>query len=260
MKFTYAVHTDVGIRKATNQDSILVKHADTDNGEVFFAVICDGMGGLAKGEVASATLVRACSDWFDQVFPEIFYAAMQRGNLELSDLSQSWSEVLSETNRKIQVYGSANYASLGTTGIGMLLYNGQYFIFNVGDSRTYQIKHNVRLLSKDQTFVQREMDEGRMTPEEARVHPQQNVLLQCVGASPEVIPDFYTGQFEPDTVFMMCSDGFRHLISEEEFFSRMRPDQLGDQKNMKETLVYFTELNKQRNEKDNISVLLVRTG
>ena len=61
MEFLSAVHTDIGIRKNTNQDSVLIKEAFTDYGEVMLAVVCDGMGGLAKGEVASATLVRAFS-------------------------------------------------------------------------------------------------------------------------------------------------------------------------------------------------------
>ena len=68
MEFLSAVHTDKGIKKNTNQDSVLIKEAVTDHGKVFFAAVCDGMGGLAKGEVASATLVRAFSDWFENRF------------------------------------------------------------------------------------------------------------------------------------------------------------------------------------------------
>ena len=73
MEFLSAVHTDIGIRKNTNQDSVLIKEAFTDYGEVMLAVVCDGMGGLAKGEVASDTLVRAFSSWFEEKFPWILY-------------------------------------------------------------------------------------------------------------------------------------------------------------------------------------------
>ena len=69
MGFLSIVHSDVGIKKNTNQDSVLIKEAVTDYGEVFLAVVCDGMGGLAKGEVASAALIRAFSDWFENRFP-----------------------------------------------------------------------------------------------------------------------------------------------------------------------------------------------
>ena len=69
MNFRTAVYTDVGIRKKTNQDSALIETADTDEGRVSLAVVCDGMGGLAMGEVASAVLIRAFSDWFEKRFP-----------------------------------------------------------------------------------------------------------------------------------------------------------------------------------------------
>ena len=69
MGFLSIAHSDVGIKKNTNQDSVLIKQASTDYGEVLLSVICDGMGGLAKGEVASAALIRAFSDWFEKVFP-----------------------------------------------------------------------------------------------------------------------------------------------------------------------------------------------
>ena len=65
MKYEIAVQTDIGIKKDTNQDSCCVKEAVTEKGNILFAVICDGMGGLAKGEVASATLVKTFSNWFE---------------------------------------------------------------------------------------------------------------------------------------------------------------------------------------------------
>ena len=73
MGFLSIAHSDVGIKKNTNQDSVLIKEAMTDYGEVLLAVVCDGMGGLAKGEVASAALIRAFSSWFEEKFPEILY-------------------------------------------------------------------------------------------------------------------------------------------------------------------------------------------
>ncbi len=87
MDFLIAAHTDVGIRKKTNQDSVLIKVADTDCGKVCFAAVCDGMGGLRKGELASATLIRDFSDWFDSEFPEILYEG-----LDTIVLRKSWKE------------------------------------------------------------------------------------------------------------------------------------------------------------------------
>ena len=113
-------------------------------------------------------------------------------------------------------------------------------------------------MTADQTFVQREMDLGRMTFEEAKIHPKRNILLQCVGASSVIGPDFYVGEYQPDSVFMMCSDGFRHIIQPQEFYDRLKPELMATEEKMKEAAVYFTELNKSRREEVNISVALIR--
>ena len=70
MRYTVVAETDIGIRKNINQDSVLVKHAETELGEILLAVVCDGMGGLDKGELASATVIRSFATWFEQELPK----------------------------------------------------------------------------------------------------------------------------------------------------------------------------------------------
>ena len=194
MDFLIAAHTDVGIRKKTNQDSVLIKVADTDCGKVCFAAVCDGMGGLRKGELASATLIRDFSDWFDSEFPEILYEG-----LDTIVLRKSWERVVSICAKELERYSSDNQVRMGTTAAVLLLAQHRYFILNIGDSRVYELTDRVWQMTKDQTFIQREMDMGRMTPEEARKDSRRNVLLQCVGASDFINPEFLTGQ-DPDSV------------------------------------------------------------
>ena len=67
MRYLIAAHTDVGIKKKTNQDSYMIKEAQTKMGRIFFGVLCDGMGGLSNGELASATVIRAMEQWFDRL-------------------------------------------------------------------------------------------------------------------------------------------------------------------------------------------------
>lgn len=258
MGFLSVAHTDIGIRKNTNQDAVLIKEASTDYGKVHLSVICDGMGGLAKGEVASATLVRAFSRWFEDEFPAILYEKREGGQLDFEALKESWNQLADGINSKISAYGETFHAPCGTTMAVLLLAEGHYYIANVGDSRVYAIRETMKSLTKDQTFVQREIDEGRMTPEEASVHPQKNVLLQCVGASPVVAPDFYEGVYQTGDMFLLCSDGFRHVITEEEFMKILDPQSMSTEKAMKDAAVYCTELNKQRRESDNISVIIIK--
>lgn len=258
MGFISIAHTDIGIRKNTNQDSVLIKEANTDYGRVHLSVICDGMGGLAKGEVASATLIRAFSRWFEEKFPFILYEERKDNRIDYNALQKTWNQLVDEINVKIAAYGENCQAPCGTTLAALLLVEEHYYIANVGDSRVYLLRDNMESLTKDQTFVQREVDEGRMTPEEAAVHPQKNVLLQCVGASPIVVPDFYEGIYKEGDVFMLCSDGFRHAITQEEFIKILDPQSMTTEKAMKDAAIYCTELNKQRKENDNISVIIIK--
>lgn len=258
MGFLSIAHSDVGIKKDTNQDSVLIKEASTDYGEVLLSVICDGMGGLAKGEVASAALIRAFSDWFEKEFPFILYEERASKEIDYNSLQRSWNQLIDNVNHKIAAYGAGFHAPCGTTLVALLLINQHYYIVNVGDSRTYRLNGKLEQITRDQTYVQREMDEGRMTPEEAKNHPQRNVLLQCVGASQVIIPDFYEGVYKEGEVFVLCSDGFRHLITDEEFIKILGPNLLKDEKAMRDAALYCTELNKQRKENDNISVIIIK--
>lgn len=253
MNFKIVAHTDIGIKKNTNQDSVLMKVAQTDYGNVLLASVCDGMGGLAKGELASATLVRMLSKWFEEEFPSLLYQG-----LSLDSLKNSWNDLIYRANSKISSYGNALHTNLGTTMVVLLIVGQVYYVVNVGDSRVYSIKEELNQITKDQTVIQREMDLGRMTYEEARRDPRRNVLLQCVGASQVIEPDYYMGVVEPGTMFMLCSDGFRHVIAKEELYQYLTPYRVLNEQAMKESLVYLTELNKYRQEVDNISAALVR--
>ena len=233
MNYLTATQTDIGTRKKTNQDSMIVMQAATDRGQVLLASVCDGMGGLAKGEVASAAMAHALERWFTQELPSLLEEGLQEARL--------WDQWI------------------GTTCVALLIVGSEYYILNVGDSRVYLLADNIYQLTKDQTYVQREMDEGRMTYEQSLVDPQRSVLLQCIGASRIVNPVFHRGQFAPGTVFMLCCDGFRHVILPEEFYQAFRPDLMRSPEIMKSRIEDMIRLNIQRNEDDNISAILVKT-
>lgn len=253
MEFLVTAHSDIGIKKKTNQDSVLLQVARTDVGNVAFGVVCDGMGGLAKGELASATLIKAFANWFQSGLKE-----MLETNFQENRLYDQWRDIITTQNQAITNYGNENRFNLGTTVVGVLVYNGRYYAMNVGDSRLYLIQDQLYQVTKDQSYIQREMDAGRMTPEQAEVDPQRNVLLQCVGASTVVIPDFFSGEAKTNDVFMLCSDGFRHVITPEEIYQYLNPEALVNEDAMKANSVYLTDLDKYRMEKDNISVALIK--
>lgn len=253
MKYIATADTDIGISKDTNQDSALIKHASYSGGEILMAVICDGMGGLSKGELASATVIREFSRWFDEELP------FELENLDINVIGGKWSFLLKDLNIRILKYAKNNgIPSMGTTFSGILFIGNEYVIAHVGDSRVYQIGNRMNQLTADQTFVAREISRGTMTPEQAKTDKRRNLLLQCIGASNVVEPQILTGVAE-EGAYMLCSDGFRHEISEEEMYASLNPINLINTNVMHNKSKFLIDQVKKRNEKDNITVVLIKT-
>lgn len=253
MQYLGSALTDMGIRKGVNQDSLCVKIAETEKiGQVALAVVCDGMGGLEKGELASATLIRKISDWFENRLPE------QLNSYSWEKLAQEWEGMIRLQNCKMLEYGRKFQINMGTTLTALLIIENRYMIVHVGDTRVYKIADKIEQITEDQTVAVREMKLGNMTPEEVGRDARKNMLLQCVGASKIVKPDILFGTVQPQTTYMLCTDGFRHVLKEGEIYAYFQPGKLIDRKAMDRNSRYLIEQVKSRNEKDNISVILVK--
>lgn len=254
MNFIVSAITDIGLTKKTNQDSCSVRIFHTKQGKLAFAVLCDGMGGLAKGEVASAFVVKQFNAWSVTKLPNLCEEEITDW-----DIRNDWTAIITECNEKIKSYGRKFGVTMGTTVTAILLTSKRYYMMNVGDTRAYEIKDEVIRLTKDQTVVAREVELGILTEEEAKHDSRRSVLLQCIGASDEVYPDMYFGDTKQDAVYMLCSDGFIHEITDNEIYSYLNPREMNNENAMKRNGEPLIELNKQRRERDNISVITVRT-
>jgi len=254
MDFLISAVTDIGISKNTNQDSYLARRFRTKQGNITFAVLCDGMGGLAKGEVASASVINAFRKWSDTRLPQLCETGFDENILQAE-----WNDIAVSYNRKIQDYARSFNTNMGTTLVAILLTERYFYIINVGDSRAYEIGPGLRVLTKDQTVVAREVELGNLTPEQAAVDPRRSVLLQCIGASIEVVPDFFVGEVLNDSVYMLCSDGFRHEITPDEIYGYLNASVMASPDQMRANMAALVEINKQRQERDNITVVSIRT-
>ena len=123
MEFIATYHTDVGISKKTNQDSLAIRIIKMNEEQIAFAVVCDGMGGLAKGELASKEVTVAFMDWFEKIFLPI----AERGEFEEVELVNQWNEIIQSQNQRLGAYGEENNLKLGTTVSTLLLYKGFYY-------------------------------------------------------------------------------------------------------------------------------------
>lgn len=200
LTLSYAARSHVGMVRAKNDDSAYAGQ--------YLAVVADGMGGHAGGDVASASTV------LDLVHLDHNQHNDDAG-AHLADEIQSANSLLSEL-----VHVNPKLAGMGTTVTALLLSGDRLAFAHIGDSRAYRLKDGVfEQMSSDHTFVQRMIDEGRMTEAEAEVHPHKNVLMRVLGdvdASPELDLKYFDAV--PGERWLLCSDGLnfvRHEMIEE---------------------------------------------
>lgn len=207
----------MGARKNVNQDAWCALSAETSVGDVALTVVCDGVGGLSSGELASSTVVYEFSRWFQQDFAPLASASVaHEGTVNLSEVAAVWAQMLASLNRRIGDYGRRQDVRLGTTFTGMLICQGRYVIGHVGDCRVYRIASGrLEQLTNDQTLAARSVAEGTVTKEEALLMPQGSVLLQSVGTQVELRPEFSYGEVREGDLFVTCCDGFYRRLGDE---------------------------------------------
>ena len=192
MEVKACIYTDKGRVRRINQDSAMIKVANTKrHGRISFAAVCDGMGGLAKGEVASCKAIRALENWFCEELP-----LMQGMELDkLMDTAEvSLRRLIARVSCEIKRYGKHKGISLGTTLAAILQVANRYLIVNVGDSRIYMVdRKQVQALTADQSVVREKVRQGLITEAEAAMDPERNVLLQCVGMTLDIEPQVERG-------------------------------------------------------------------
>lgn len=251
--FDSVYHTDKGIKKQQNEDSLLLNGIAAGDKEILLAVICDGLGGMSKGELASATIVRAFSEWLKAKY------IYDNDKQSFEKIKLQWRNLIEDCNYKLMEYGQRQGIELGTTVTALIVHStGSYLIGHVGDTRAYCLSDKIEQLTEDHTLVGREIKRGLMTKEQAMKDARQNVLLQCIGVNQYVEPQFLEGYVEAGEAFLLCSDGFRHKVSEEELWKHLAPGRLNDSDSMQKELVELVELNKQRKETDNISAIYIK--
>ncbi len=257
MNINVGAYTAQGIIKELNQDAFSFKVANTSSGKMAFAIVCDGMGGLEKGELASEEVVLSFDEWFWTELPAI----VSNRRFSKEQLYHQWNKRIKRVEQKMRSYGKEQNIEMGTTLSGLFIFEDQYYICHVGDSRIYCIDEEVQLLTTDHTLIARELALGRITEDKARSDVRRNVLLQCVGTVNASKPEFLSGRIDKNTTFLMCSDGFVHRLSEQEIQENFLPKGLLKKGDVEETCKRLTHLAMERGEKDNITVIgVVVTG
>lgn len=188
--------------RSGNEDNFAVR--DWGNRGLF--IVADGMGGHAAGEVASEMAVQTIERELETL-----------RDPNDTEAEEKVAEALREANRNIhdRTITEVDKQGMGTTASVLLISAMRYLIGQVGDSRVYLLRDGaLHQLTKDHSYVQEQVDAGFLTPEQARYHPYSNVITRCVGASPEVEPDIYTGEAKVGDLFLVASDGLTGMVDD----------------------------------------------
>jgi protein phosphatase len=229
----YAARSDVGRVRAKNDDSAYAGR--------YLAVVADGMGGHAGGDVASAAtvldMIHLDHDNYDSDAETVLADEIQTANSLLSEL----------------VHINPKLAGMGTTVTALLLAEGKLHFAHIGDSRAYRLRNGeFEQVSIDHTFVQRLIDEGRLRPEEAETHPHKNVLMRVLGdvdASPEL--DLATLDVEPGERWLLCSDGLNYVAG------HVVERTVRETKDLRECVEALVDLTLEAGSPDNVTVVMV---
>lgn len=204
--------TDVGMRRAVNQDNFIIKKY-SDN--VITAVVCDGMGGVSGGSIASAIAAESFQKELDNC--ESTYRLF--ANLSDEEMEHILISAAEEANHAVYKAGKADASlnGMGTTLVGCIAMPGRIYTVNVGDSRMYMnAGDGLFQITHDHSYVQYLVDMGKMSKEEARASRNKNLITRAVGTERTVDVDFFITEYDRDAVLLLCSDGLTNHVEEAE--------------------------------------------
>ncbi len=201
--------SDQGKKRPNNEDAIGWQ-VDADKGWLC-AVIADGMGGHAAGEVASNIARTQFLDLVEELFssPNDSFPNEQTMREALSDyVSQVDVQIKQHAKQHPEDEG------LGTTMVAIILYANQCWIVNIGDSRCYRFRNNeLQQLTRDDTLIQSWLEKGQISPENIDSSPYKNVLTQALGSKETLTPQILSIAIQQGDRFLLCSDGLSNCMS-----------------------------------------------
>lgn len=197
--------TDVGQKRSRNEDNFIQLAKSKSIGEIDAVLgVADGMGGHAAGDVAS----RIAAETFEEVF-----SSTDIGHRQIKDLLK---DTFSMANEKIVKRGKASpEGSMGTTCTVAIFIAGECHIGHVGDSRAYLMRDgDLKQLTDDHSWVAQLVKDGHITNEQARVHPNRNVITKALGIDDDVESDFLKLETHSGDRLLICSDGLHGLVED----------------------------------------------
>ena len=198
--------TDVGMVRQVNQDYVFTTGKPLGILQNLF-VVADGMGGHQAGDYASKCTV------------EVMIKEIAKSEGE--DIERVLVKANKAANREIikEAPGDEHLKGMGTTVVAATVKEQMLYFANVGDSRLYLINDKIRQLSKDHSLVEEMVRLGGIKAEEARNHPDKNIITRAIGVKENVEPDIYEYRLKKGDMILMCTDGLSNMVEDEDMFN-----------------------------------------
>lgn len=236
---TVCTKTDIGRKRNINQDTVSAWPAPHGSLPNLF-VVADGMGGHKAGDYASAYAVSAIGrevEMDENTEPiKILANAIECANAEIFEKAKE-----------------EDFAGMGTTVVASTVIDSTLYVANVGDSRLYLIGNEIRQITRDHSLVEEMVRAGELKREDARFHPDKNIITRAVGADRNVLVDFFEVELSDGDIVLMCTDGLSNMVGDDEILSIIKK-----QKNVEDMVDELIKVANHNGGKDNIGVVLVR--
>lgn len=198
--------TDTGAVRTQNQDYYYLMPVEED---LTVAIVCDGMGGAKAGNVASTLAVETAKAYLERLSREQLLASPDEYLSQAAALANE--AVFQKAAQDPDCHG------MGTTMVAAIVHGREAVILNIGDSRAYRVgEDGIVKATRDHSVVEDLIHRGQITPEEARQHPQKNLITRALGAEEVCRADLYQLQLEPGEFLLLCTDGLSNTLTDQE--------------------------------------------
>ncbi|MBR1471289.1 MAG: serine/threonine-protein phosphatase [Lachnospiraceae bacterium] len=230
----YAVLHECG-RRSMNQDSIAMQRIETGIGEVTLALLCDGMGGMDRGEVASGYVAERLSIWFYDVLPGV----LQTG-IYAAKLRKSLQRTLFRIHEDLRQYGERKGIRCGTTMTMLLVIGRRWYCYHLGDSVAFLLGKKCRRITTG--------------------HALGSGVTRCIGIGRYHQPEEKRGRVSGKADFLLTSDGMQHHLKETDLYHALQRERIGDREQAGKALRALAKTAARRGEQDNLSAVFFRCG
>ena len=233
--------TDIGSRREVNQDYVYCSD-DAVGLLPNLYIVADGMGGHKAGDFASRFSVTEFEKEIKEQKARTIIGSME-GAIRLVN------------ERLLKEAAEPEYEGMGTTFVAACISDGNLFVLNIGDSRLYLLseKGTICQITQDHSLVEEKILRGELDRKDAKNHPEKNVITRALGATEQVIPDFFEIELEAGDYILLCSDGLTNMVED----SIIKEVVLNQETTVKEKSEQLIRLANENGGRDNISLILV---